>query len=91
MRAFAPTAAAALFAALQASPLSADPKCTCRAPGRHFELGQTTCLMTPKGGRLATCGLVINNTSWQFSDTPCTVSAFAWPLASRVAEAGPRF
>ena len=24
--------------------------------------------------RAATCGMVLNNTSWQFSDTPCVVS-----------------
>ena len=49
--------------------------CTCRARGQEFELGQSTCLATPKGARIATCGMVLNNTSWQFSDTPCVVSA----------------
>jgi len=77
MRVIAPTAAVTLLAVLAASPAGADPKCTCRAYGRNFELGQTACLMTPKGGRLATCGLMLNNTSWQFSDTACTVSAIA--------------
>ena len=48
--------------------------CTCRARGQAFELGQSTCLATPKGARIATCGMVLNNTSWQFSDTPCVVS-----------------
>ena len=48
--------------------------CTCRSQGRDFELGQSTCLQTPKGARIATCGMVLNNTSWQFSDTPCVVS-----------------
>ena len=48
--------------------------CTCRARGQEFELGQKTCLQTPKGARIATCGMVLNNTSWQFSDTPCVVS-----------------
>jgi hypothetical protein len=51
---------------------SAD--CTCRSQGRDFELGQSTCLQTPKGARIATCGMVLNNTSWTFSDTPCVVS-----------------
>jgi hypothetical protein len=49
--------------------------CTCRSQGRDFELGQSTCLQTPKGARIATCGMVLNNTSWQFTNTPCVVSA----------------
>lgn len=48
--------------------------CTCRSQGRDFELGQSACLQTPKGARIATCGMVLNNTSWQFTDTPCVVS-----------------
>jgi len=48
--------------------------CTCRSQGRDYELGRSVCLQTPKGARIATCGMVLNNTSWQFSDTPCVVS-----------------
>jgi hypothetical protein len=48
--------------------------CTCRSQGRDYELGKSVCLQTPKGARIATCGMVLNNTSWQFSDTPCVVS-----------------
>ena len=48
--------------------------CTCRSQGRDFELGQSTCLQTPKGARIATCGMVLNNTSWKFTETPCVVS-----------------
>jgi len=55
------------------SPASAD--CTCRSQGRDYELGQSVCLQSPKGARIATCGMVLNNTSWQFTETPCTVSA----------------
>ena len=61
------------LAAVPASQAAAD--CTCRALGRDFDLGQTVCLASPKGPRLATCGMVLNNTSWQFTETPCTVSA----------------
>jgi hypothetical protein len=53
---------------------AADPNCICRARGREFELGQSTCLPSPKGPRIATCGMVLNNTSWQFTDTPCVIS-----------------
>jgi hypothetical protein len=75
MHRLGPSAAVVLIAALDASwPAAADPNCTCRALGRNFELGQTACLMSPKGPRLATCGMALNNTSWQFSESPCTVS-----------------
>jgi hypothetical protein len=56
------------------SAASADPNCICRARGQEFELGQSTCLQSPKGPRIATCGMVLNNTSWQFTDTPCVIS-----------------
>lgn len=61
------------LAALPAGQAAAD--CTCRAQGREFDLGQTVCLAGPKGPRLATCGMVLNNTSWQFTETPCAMSA----------------
>jgi len=48
--------------------------CTCRSQGRDYDLGKSVCLPTPKGARIATCGMVLNNTSWQFSETPCVVS-----------------
>jgi hypothetical protein len=49
--------------------------CTCRAQGRDFEMGQSVCMATPKGFRLATCGMVLNNSSWNVSESPCVVSA----------------
>jgi hypothetical protein len=61
------------------APAAAD--CTCRSQGRDYELGQSVCLQSPKGARIATCGMVLNNTSWQFTDTPCTVSAVPDTLA----------
>ena len=64
----------ALAATLDARPSVADPECTCRAQGRDFTLGQSVCLATPKGTRIATCVMVLNNTSWQFTETPCVVS-----------------
>ena len=53
----------------------ADPDCTCRSQGRDYQLGVSVCLPSAKGPRIATCGMVLNNTSWQFSDTPCVISA----------------
>jgi hypothetical protein len=86
MHRLGPAAAAVLIAALDAS-WAAAAECTCRAPGRQVELGQTACLMTPKGPRLATCGMALNNTSWQFSQTPCTLSDVSPPGPLRVAQA----
>jgi hypothetical protein len=63
----------ATFAAVGAFDFAAyaAPNCTCRARGRSFELGQSACLQTPKGPRIAVCVMVLNNTSWQLSETPC--------------------
>jgi len=49
--------------------------CTCRAQGRDLEQGQTICMATTKGFRLATCGMVLNNSSWYVSESPCVVSS----------------
>jgi hypothetical protein len=51
--------------------------CTCRALGQNFELGRSICL----GERLATCAMVLNNTSWSISSTPCVVSSLT-PVGS---------
>ena len=50
--------------------------CTCRALGKLFELGQRICLTTPTGPRLATCGMVLNNVSWELSKEPCVAAQF---------------
>jgi hypothetical protein len=68
---------AVLILASQCTGALAD--CTCRSQGRDYELGQSVCLQSPKGARIATCGMVLNNTSWQFSETPCVVSAAPEP------------
>jgi len=64
----------ALIAACDATLSLAAADCTCRSQGRDYDLGKSVCLQTPKGARIATCGMVLNNTSWQFSETPCVVS-----------------
>ena len=48
------------------SPVAARP-CTCRYGGGDYKIGETACIR----GVQATCGLVLNNTSWTFSDRPC--------------------
>ena len=49
--------------------------CTCRAAGRDFDLGRSICMATPTGFRFATCDMVLNNTSWRISSTPCVVAS----------------
>lgn len=57
----------------------AGANCTCRAAGVEATIGQTVCLSTPNGQRLARCEMVLNNTSWTFLDGAC-------PQASRANE-----
>jgi hypothetical protein len=60
-----------LAAAACVMSLTAAADCTCRALGQDVELGGSACLATPYGPRYAVCGMVLNNTSWQFSEMPC--------------------
>jgi hypothetical protein len=48
--------------------------CFCRAQGKTFAVGETACLRTGEGPRIAECGMVLNNTSWQFTARPCPES-----------------
>jgi hypothetical protein len=56
---------------VQAAPANPHANCYCRGNGKQFPVGQTVCLRTPKGPRIATCGMSLNNTSWQMTDEPC--------------------
>lgn len=47
------------------------PPCTCRAQGQDFQMGDTICMRTPDGSRIARCVMVLNNTSWEPTATPC--------------------
>ena len=49
-------------------------ECVCRAQGRTFAVGESACLRTAAGARVAECGMVLNNTSWQFTARPCPES-----------------
>jgi hypothetical protein len=52
----------------------AHDQCYCRAQGRTFAVGESTCLRTASGPRVAECGMVLNNTSWNFTERPCPES-----------------
>ena len=64
--------------AAQLRPMQAqghDPaECFCRANGTTFAVGESTCLRTSEGPRIAECGMVLNNTSWRFTQRPCPES-----------------
>lgn len=74
MRRILSFAAVLLVGALDMSAARAADGCTCRAQGRAFMLGDTACIATPAGPRLATCGMAANVTSWTFSGTSCVVA-----------------
>ncbi|MCK7611521.1 hypothetical protein [Roseibium sediminicola] len=48
--------------------------CTCRYKGQDYGLGESICLKGSDGMRMATCAMVLNNTSWEFSNAPCPLS-----------------
>ena len=48
--------------------------CYCRAQGRIFAPGESICLKTAAGGRIAECRMVINVMSWGITDRACPES-----------------
>jgi len=45
--------------------------CYCRAGGRMYAEGETVCLKTAEGPRLAYCDMEINVMSWSITSEPC--------------------
>ncbi|WP_407051368.1 hypothetical protein [Methyloraptor flagellatus] len=84
-----PALIAALLLAAGPTPATADPDCTCRGPGgRLFHQGETTCLPSPDGPRLARCAMALNNTSWAYTKERCEPVAHLSPRRDRTARAG---
>ena len=65
--------------ALYTAPAFAASECTCRFFGHSYKVGEQVCLKTPKGLRVANCGLELNNTSWKISDRACSVNTASLP------------
>lgn len=80
MRIVAAVLSTALLIGAGSAPAEAD--CKCRARGVVAAEGQTLCIRTPDGLRLARCGKVSNVASWTFLQGPC-------PLASLELSAQP--
>jgi len=53
---------------------SADPDCTCRYRGLSYSVSSCVCIDTGDGPHLACCGIVLNNTSWSFTDQACPIA-----------------
>ena len=51
----------------------AGPECTCRYKGNKIPEGQSTCLKTADGYKIAQCSRVLNNTSWKFTKQKCPI------------------
>jgi len=43
----------------------------CRAIGIEARQGETLCIPTPEGERMASCGMVLNVSSWTFLKEAC--------------------
>jgi hypothetical protein len=56
---------------VQALPPHDPSQCYCRAQGRMFALGQSVCLRTAEGPRIAECRMVTNVTSWGVTERRC--------------------
>lgn len=54
---------------------SAASNCTCRGNGSDVPEGQTICLKTSAGAKLARCERVLNNTSWTILEEDCPTAA----------------
>ena len=54
--------------------LSAD-NCSCRGNGEDIPEGQTICLKTASGAKLARCERVLNNTSWKILGNECPTAS----------------
>lgn len=63
-----------------AYPASSNPDCTCRGNGGEVPEGQTVCLKTASGPKLARCEMVLNNTSWVFLSDSCPLASLSRPL-----------
>jgi hypothetical protein len=45
--------------------------CRCLYGGGLVAQGETVCIKTAKGYRLARCEMFLNNSTWKFLDQPC--------------------
>jgi len=63
-------AAAAALVVLMPHASQAGQGCTCRAFGKDYQQGQMACIR----GKLARCGMALNNSSWKIVSDTCPES-----------------
>lgn len=80
--------ALALGITLISSTAFAGINCTCRYKGIDIPEGQTICMQLPSGNVLATCGRVLNNTSWKTIQKECPYGMVTPPEFSTEISAG---
>jgi len=51
----------------------AEADCKCLYAGGIAKQGETACIKTASGPRLARCEMVLNNSSWTVLDRPCDI------------------
>ena len=49
--------------------------CSCRAKNVVVTTGESACIKTPSGWRIARCTKVLNNTAWVFLTDSCSASS----------------
>ena len=65
------------------------PPCTCRAAGRDWLVGDSICLKTPNGERIAICTTDENVTTWRISPVPCATSSLTFSRSARLTQRNP--
>lgn len=75
-----PGPAAAQSAAVAPGTAGGGIDCTCRYGGQSYAQNACVCIVTPNGARLACCGKVLNNASWQFTTDMCPTAAKPTPV-----------
>jgi hypothetical protein len=66
-----------------------DVPCTCRYKGQDYSIGDSICLGSGSSTRMATCSMVLNNTSWHMSQSPCPQAFLIPPPEKPVQQASP--
>lgn len=72
----------ALFALVSSQPALAD--CICLNRGEEVSEGQTACIKTNSGNRLAVCEKNLNVTNWKFLEEGCPITENGAPAVPKI-------
>jgi hypothetical protein len=65
--------AGARFTATGGTVVHPNLNCTCRLGGENYQIGDAACIR----GKMATCAMFLNNTSWAMSGSPCPIADYS--------------